>query len=171
MLRKWYVRIRIVQAGHYKDAARYKHKNTLLGTLVVVFSSVVGTSLFASLDEDATGTGSGSLQIALGLTSVAAAVLAALQTFLDYAAKSAKHLEAATKLSALKKEIEKNLVLLAHDDTQLGVFITQAKSQWDAITSESPLVSDKAFATMFRKYGGDDQFLAAIDGEDKPLGQ
>ncbi len=160
LLRRWYVRIRIAQSGHYKDAAKLKKRNTRLGILVVVFSTIVGTSIFASLSENLNKSGeSDYLQILLGLISVAAATLAALQTFLNYSEESSKHLTAATKLSALKKEIEKNLILLSEKNDQLDQFVEKVKVEWNSITTESPMVSSKIFEEMFEKYGGESHFI------------
>ncbi|MBD1913483.1 MULTISPECIES: SLATT domain-containing protein [unclassified Leptolyngbya] len=155
LLHKWYKRIRIAQAGHYQDARRLKQLHLLLGIPVVVLSAVVGTGVFASLTEENLSV---TLRIFLGLTSILAAALASLQTFLNYAEQSARHLDAATKLSALKKEMEANLVLLSPESETFDEFIKTTHNKWAAVTAEAPLLSEKAFTHNFRKMGGDQAF-------------
>lgn len=155
LLHKWYKRIRIAQAGHYQDAGRLKRLHLLLGIPVVVLSAIVGTGVFASLAEENLSV---SWRIMLGLTSILAAALASLQTFLNYAEQSARHLDAATKLSALKKEIEANLALISPGSEAFDEFIKATHRQWAAITAEAPLLSEKAFTHNFKKMGGDKAF-------------
>jgi hypothetical protein len=61
--------------------------NYLLGVPVVVLTTFVGTSVFATLQEDVNT----SLRILVGAVSVFAAVLASLQTFLRYPERAEKH--------------------------------------------------------------------------------
>jgi len=155
LLHNWYRRIRIAQAGHYDDAGRLKRLHLLLGIPVVILSAIVGTGVFASLAEE---NPSITLRIVLGITSILAAALASLQTFLNYAEQSARHLDAATKLSSLKKEIEANLVLIPPDSEALDEFIKTVHMKWDTVTTEAPLLSEKAFSGNFKKMGGDKAF-------------
>lgn len=73
--------------AHYDMAERYKNRHRALGLVVVLVSAIVGTSVFASLGK-ATQIW---IQFFTGLLSVAAVVLAALQTFLGFAELQAQH--------------------------------------------------------------------------------
>ena len=87
VLTDWYQRVTVTQRAHYGSADHFSRKSYWLGIPVIVLSTVVGTSVFAALQKQP-GPG---LQIALGLASVLAAVLASLQTFLGYSARAEKH--------------------------------------------------------------------------------
>lgn len=62
------------------------------------------------------------------------------------------------KLSSLKKEIEQNIVLLSSDEEKLSSFIERIRTEWDNITTEAPLISQKTFERNFRKYRGENHF-------------
>ncbi|MDQ4130721.1 MAG: SLATT domain-containing protein [Actinomycetota bacterium] len=78
VLEEWLARVSAAQAAHYTLASRTRKRNVLIGVPTVLFSSVVGTSLFATLTRENVNK---TLRIVIGLVSFAAAALAALQTF------------------------------------------------------------------------------------------
>ncbi len=73
------------QIAHYRVASRLRKYNLMLGLPVVIFTTVVGTSLFATLSQDELPWG---LRVGLGCVSVVAAILAGIQTFLNFAKAS-----------------------------------------------------------------------------------
>src|SRR5438046_2990635 len=75
---EWYKRVAATQRGHYLAALRLGRMHYVLGVPVIVLTTLVGTSVFASLSTQPDPR----LQITTGIASVVAAVLAALQTFL-----------------------------------------------------------------------------------------
>ena len=77
----------------------------LAGTSVVVFTTVVGTSLFATLDEQQ----STEIRIVIGSISVAAAILAGVQTFLNFAARATQHVLAADWYASIRRRIEQEM--------------------------------------------------------------
>ena len=79
----WYERVVATQKGHYYAADHYGRLNYWLGIPVMVLTTIVGTSVFASLQEKPEPW----LLILIGFASVLAAVLASLQTFLGFAAR------------------------------------------------------------------------------------
>ncbi len=143
LLHKWYARIRAAQTGHYRQAQRYRRFHRFLGVPVVVLSAVVGTTVFATLNEASTST---TVKIILGTTSLLTAAIASLQTFLNYDALSEKHLSAASKLSAIKKEIEEKTITLTLDE-ELSAFIEQVRLKWTSVTDEYPQISDQIWRT------------------------
>ncbi|AFY39395.1 hypothetical protein Lepto7376_3166 [[Leptolyngbya] sp. PCC 7376] len=144
LLRKWYVRIRAAQSGHYRQALSYRRQHLYLGVPVVVLSAVVGTTVFATLNDAETPA---LIKIILGSTSMLTAAIASLQTFLNYDALSEKHLAAATKLSAIKKEIEEKMIVLTKDE-EFTDFIEKVRLEWSSVTDEAPQISDK----IWKKY-------------------
>ena len=95
--------------------------------------------------------------LALGTISMAAAALAALQTFLNSSERSSRHLTAATALSSLKKETQENLLLLFGDETEPGdagrvdSYIRYVREKWEQITAEAPLMSARAYKTHVKR--------------------
>src|SRR3954467_14778038 len=82
LIEDWHNRAAAAQHAHYMLAHRLRRRNLGLGIPAVVFSTVVGTSLFASLTQEHVNI---SVRIIIGCVSVLAAVAAALQTFLRFA--------------------------------------------------------------------------------------
>ena len=77
----------------------------VLGVPVIVLTTLVGTSVFASLSTQPDPR----LQITTGIASVVAAVLAALQTFLGHSDRAEKHRLAGAKYGALGRQLEELL--------------------------------------------------------------
>src|SRR5438093_7744058 len=74
LLEDWHHRVYAAQTAHYASADRFRTLNYVVGVPAVIFSSVVGTSLFAGLDKDSPRT------MLVASTSILAAILGALQT-------------------------------------------------------------------------------------------
>jgi hypothetical protein len=74
---------------------------------VVVLTTFVGTSVFATLQEQVDV----SLRIAIGIISVLAGVLASLQTFMRFAERAEKHRVAAEAWASIRREIAEMLAL------------------------------------------------------------
>ncbi|MDY8135695.1 SLATT domain-containing protein [Aquimarina sp. 2201CG5-10] len=149
LLEEWYKRIRNAQRGHYKDAEGLKRNKKLLGLPTVILSTLVGTSVFASLADSSSTGGMYIHPIIIGMLSLLAAIFASLQTFLNYSEKSEKHLNAARKLSSLKKEIQQNLITLERTPENLNEFIIYIRKKWDEIINEAPLISRNNFSKFF----------------------
>jgi len=147
LLNKWYIRIRAAQTGHYRQSLQYRRQHLCLGIPVVVLSAVVGTAVFSTLNEAETPI---FIKIILGSTSMLTAALASLQTFLNYDSLSEKHLGAATKLSAIKKEIEEKTIVLT-EDQELTDFIEQVRLKWTSVTDEYPQISDRIWVRYCQK--------------------
>ena len=74
----WYRRARLAQLAHAKAASRARSGSLLLGIPTVALGAVVGSAIFATINEAPRK----EWQIAAGLLSLIVAVLAAFQTFL-----------------------------------------------------------------------------------------
>ena len=136
LLKDWYVRIRIAQRGHYQDASQLKRRNHFLGIPVVILATVVGAGVFTSIEDIGSYA-----KIVTGLLSLLAAILASLQTFLNYAEKSEKHLNAARRLTGLKKEIEEILTVYRDNEEKIVESISYVRNNWEEITNTAPLIT------------------------------
>lgn len=87
---------------HYDLAERYKKLHRAFGIVVVFVTAVVGTSVFTSLGQKQEVW----IQVGTGLLSVAAVVLAALQTFLGFSELQAQHKTAAAGYGICRRDLE-----------------------------------------------------------------
>src|SRR5882762_2694571 len=72
---KWYQRAATTAHGHYRAALRYSRLHYWFGFPTVVLATVVGTSVFATLQAKAEFW----WQLTVGVMSIAAAILSALR--------------------------------------------------------------------------------------------
>jgi hypothetical protein len=127
----WYKRVAVTQRAHYFSADSFGRRKYWLGIPAVVLSTIVGTSVFASLLKQPAPW----LQITLGFASVAAALLASLQTFLSYSERAEKHRIAGAKYGALGRELEQ-LRSLGHDPTPDEM--SAVRTRLDDLAVEAP---------------------------------
>src|SRR5919197_2648456 len=113
LLKDWRQRMAAASEAHYKLASGLRRKNLMLGIPVVICSSVVGTSLFATLTDPKAAIPP-TFKIAIGSISLVAAILAALQTFLRFGERAEKHVVAADWYAAVRRDIDQLLVLPAN---------------------------------------------------------
>jgi hypothetical protein len=100
---KWIRRARESQARHYMMADRLSARGKRLGLSVIGITAVTGTSAFLALVAKAV---SPQLHIAIGMTSISAAVLASLQTFLRYSERAELHRRAGARYGAVRRRLE-----------------------------------------------------------------
>lgn len=133
LLAAWHRRARESQFAHYTAANSYSLRNRWLGIPTVLLTALVGTSVFATLEE-APSTRD---RLILGLISLAAAILASLHTFLAYPELAEKHRAAGARYGALRRHIEQIQVLPPMSD-QLVDEVSRLREQLDDLSSRSP---------------------------------
>lgn len=133
LLENWLRRTRESQRGHYKAAARLEHLNYWLGIPVVIMTTVVGTSVFASLQRRVDIR----WQVMIGVFSVLAAVLASLQTFLRFSEKAEKDRSAGAAYGAIRRELEIFLSVapIQEDPKQ---WLDGLRTRIDALAKDAP---------------------------------
>lgn len=135
LLEEWLYRIRRTQQAHYEAATHFVRLNYWLGIPAIVLSAIVGTSVFATLQRE-TDT---RIKIAVGIASITAAILMALQTFLHYSERAEKHRLVGVRYGALRREIEKRLAFPpARRD--LEAYLESVRIQWDKCNEDCPTV-------------------------------
>jgi hypothetical protein len=152
VLDDWYQRVSVTQRAHYLSAEHFGRKKYWLGIPAVILSTVVGTSVFATLQKQPIA----ALQIAVGLGSVFAALLTSLQTFLGYGERAEKHRISGAKYGALGRELE---MLRASNETPSDEVISDVRKRLDTLALESPNNPEP----IFRRAGG----IALSPGESK----
>jgi hypothetical protein len=131
VLNDWYQRVVVTQRAHYLSADYFGARKYWLGVPAVVLSTLVGTSVFATVQKQPELW----LQITVGLASVTAALLASLQTFLGYAERAEKHRIAGAKYGALGRELEQLRASGAIPSTEA---MSEVRKRLDDLAVESP---------------------------------
>lgn len=131
VLEDWYQRVAVTQRAHYLSADHFGARKYWLGIPAIVLSTLVGTSVFATVQKQPELW----LQITVGLASVAAALLASLQTFLGYSERAEKHRIAGAKYGALGRELEQ---LRASAGTPSTEAMSEIRRRLDDLAVESP---------------------------------
>lgn len=142
VLSEWYRRVAVTQAAHYYSADRFGSRKYFLGVPTVVLTSLVGTSVFATIQAQPDLW----IQILVGLSSVAAALLAGMQTFLGDAERAEKHRIAGAKYGALGRELE---CFIAQGSEIEQEILSTLRKRLDDLAIESPNNSLK----IYRKAG------------------
>ena len=142
LLRDWSARAGGSSASHYSSAHRLSRGNLLLGVPVVILTTFIGTSVFATLQDEIDT----SLKILVGVISVTAAVLASLQTFLRFGERAEKHRVAGESWAALRREIDEMLALhptylAARGDPKS--YLDDLRKRMDDTAALSPALGDR----------------------------
>jgi len=137
LLQGWYHRVERVQLAHFNAAMRFGKRNIQLGLPAIIFSTFVGTSVFASLNNEHISEWA---KIVVGLISVVAAVLTALQTFLGFSERAEKHRTTAVRYGAVGRQIEQFLQTetSAHQTTE--DLVDQIREHLNRLAEESPVL-------------------------------
>jgi hypothetical protein len=148
MLESWHHRVEAVQAGHYRIADRLHNLNIRLGLPVVILTSFIGTSLFATVNQNV----SGLVKIAGGLISVLAALLASLQTFLRYAERSERHRVAAARYAALRRDMDqiRNTPLVDRPPAQQ--YLAGVRERLDTLGRQSPEIGEREWEAVRQRF-------------------
>lgn len=130
---RWDTRLKSLKVEHYKSARHYEKKHKWIGVPVVIISAIVGSSLFALINENDMIW----LNITAGSISLVGVILSSLQTFLSYSKLSEKHLITSIKFSALYRELQIKQVT-GIDKKSIDSFIESFRKRWDEIDESAP---------------------------------
>lgn len=136
---EWSKRLAVVAHGHYRAALRYSKLHFWLGIPTVILATIVGTSLFATLQEKPDV----KWQIAVGIMSLAAALFSALQSFLNYGEKAERHRAAGARYNAVGRELEQ---LLAQSEDWSA--LTNIRKRIDKLAEDSPHIPESVHENM-----------------------
>jgi hypothetical protein len=140
---QWYHRAATVAHGHYRAALWYSRLNYVFGIPSLILATFVGTAVFASLQSRPEF----EWQIIVGLMSIAAAILSALQSFFAYPEKAERHRVAGARYNAVGRELELWLSMPEADLEKLE----QIRARVDALSQESPHIPQAVHKHMERK--------------------
>lgn len=157
LIKHWRFRAHRVQLAHYESARKFRGLHLKIGIPAIALSTLVGTSIFASL-----GIATGEnwfflIKIATGLLSVSAAVLMGLQTFLKYAEQAEKHRTSGARFAHLKQEIELLATLPPSSDEELSKSLKAIEAKWTQYREASPNFTQKIWSKIEKELTFQDQ--------------
>lgn len=146
LLAGWLIHCHKARDRHDEAARRYAMAQLALGVPALIVSTVVGTSVFAALSSSAVP------PFWVGVLSMLAAVLAALQTFMDFGGRSDKHRHAAVRYKAAIRLLEEAIVRqeagTAPDQDQLAA----VRTMLDDLEEAAPVVMPHIYRWIEKKY-------------------
>jgi transcriptional regulator with GAF, ATPase, and Fis domain len=148
------VRARRKARAHYLAAKRNSRMHSMLGVPIVAISTVVGSTVFATLSKDpSTG-----WKIATGLLSLAAAVMAAIQTFFRHSELAEKHRSSAASYASLRRNFDVFQLRLAGEAADREQHLDALKTiieNLDQLERESPDIPDQFYDQAVREHVAD----------------
>jgi hypothetical protein len=144
LLETWYTRVRRAQVGHFQSAVRCERQHLWIGLPAVILSTVVGSSVFASLQKGA----SVEMGFLVAFLSILAAILASVQTFLRHTERAERHRLAGTAFGALKKELELKRVIPPKTPEDQEKYMTDFLERWNRLVENSPTTDETIFQKM-----------------------
>ena len=130
----WFRRAREAQAIHYECGAYFSRMNYWLGIPTIAFTTIVGTAVFATLEKSSDG----ELKIAIGLISILASLLAALQTFLGFSERAVEHKRTAAGYSVVRRELEYLKTFHGDNEQELAQRLKKVQQDMDHLAELSP---------------------------------
>jgi hypothetical protein len=149
LLRGWLLHAHKGRDRHDLAARRNDTYRYWLGVPTVILATVVGTSVFASLEKT---TVDSNLIIALGLASIASAVLASLQTFYDFGSRAESHRLAGVKYKAVVRELEQVLTQSLDQLPKKDDFFDALRKRLDVLEAEAPVVPEGIYRQIEKRY-------------------
>ncbi len=146
LLAEWRQRVYAAQSAHYASADRFRLLNYLVGVPAVIFSSVVGTAIFAGLEKDSPRAPW------IALASILAAVLAGLQTFLRFSERAAQHATAADWYSAIRRDIEETLHLPVEFRGKAKHCLDEVRKEMNRAAQDAPELSTRFWSREAKRF-------------------
>ena len=145
----WHRRAAAAEAGHRKMSERMRRRYVLLGVPIVVLTTVVGTSVFASLQHEPVST---PLRIVVGSLSILAAVMSSLQAFLRYGMRSEGHRIATIRYETLRRDMSETLAIPRASRSDPARELDSVRQRLDRYAKESPIVDERLWASLEREF-------------------
>ena len=147
LLENWHQRVYAAQSAHYAAADRFRLLNYVVGVPAIVFSSIVGTAIFAGLEQDAPRT------LVVASISILAAVLGALQTFLRFPERASQHATAADWYSAIRRDIEETLHLPVEFRGKAKDCLDSVRKEMNRVAQDAPELSVRLWRREAKRFG------------------
>ena len=134
---------------------------------MIILTTLVGTSVFASLAKEAPST---SIRIIVGSLSILAAVLAGLQTFMKFAERSEKHRSTAARYGIVRRQLEQVYAAPPEGGNWPDDLLDNLRTQLDNLGSEAPEVPLVTFKRVQKELGEMDSANNGLRGRSERAG-
>ena len=134
LIARWQHRAAVALFSYNRAANRCRTWDTRIGFVVAVLTALIGTSVFATLQEDVS-TGA---RIVVGLVSVAAAIFSSVQAFAGLGQRTEEYERAARRYGIVRRRLEIAQQSLPADHGARLEFLEQLKRELDAAAEDSP---------------------------------
>ena len=142
MLARWRTNCRRSQIANYNSASRFTLQNLWLGVPTIILSTIVSTSIFATLGKSVDPL----VQTIVGMVTVLTAVLVALQTFLKRSELASRHRSTAALYGSVKRQLDQEIAKLEAGENVAQKTIDTIRERMDALSQEGPVVPDGIWA-------------------------
>jgi hypothetical protein len=149
LLQSWHRRVAAAEAGHRVMADRMRRRYLMLGVPVVVLTTVVGTSVFASIQDSTVPTW---VRVLVGSVSILAAVISSLQTFLRYGMRAEGHRVAAIRYETLRRDMAAVLAIPRASRTEPLRQLESVRGRMDRYAKESPTIGEREWNRQERRF-------------------
>ena len=149
LLQAWHRRVAAAEAGHRIMAERMRRRYLMLGVPIIVLTTVVGTSVFASLQHATVPT---AVRVAVGSISILAAVMSSLQTFLRYGMRSEGHRIGAIRYETLRRDVSELLALPRQSRPDPVRQLDSVRQRLDRYAKESPTIDERLWAKLEHQF-------------------
>jgi hypothetical protein len=146
LVSRWHRRVAAVEEGHHRMSDRLNRRSIALGLPVVVLSTIVGTSAFASLQD--TGKLPAWAKAAVGGIGILAAVLASAQTFFGYAQRAERHRVAAVRYETLRRDMAQQLALPSTARGDAHGQLNSVRTRMEKYAKESPPIPQRHWGRL-----------------------
>lgn len=140
ILQQWKNGLRERQIAHWRISASFDRYSKFLGGSAAIFAALVGTGIIGGLANGTNFWG----QAVFATLSLSSALLAALQTFLDYPTRSIAHATAAVEFGSIRRECE--LLLTENSDAATLPGRAQTlRTAWSEAEKKAPTLDQTIF--------------------------
>jgi hypothetical protein len=147
LLENWHKRVYAAQSAHYAAADRFRLLNYVVGIPAVVFSSIVGTAIFAGLEHDSPRT------LVVAFASILAAILAGLQTFLRFPERATQHATAADWYSAIRRDLEQVQHLPVESRGKAKEYLDRVRKEMNRVAQDAPELNVRLWKREAKRFG------------------
>jgi hypothetical protein len=146
LLNGWLIHAHKCRDRHDEAARHYARGQYALGIPSLVVSTVVGTSVFSALSSNVVQS------LWVGILSISAAVLSALQTFMDFGGRSDKHRGMGGKYKAAIRQLEQLIVRRSQGEELSQEELDDLRTALDALEDTAPVIMPSIYDRVEKKY-------------------
>jgi len=152
VLEGWRLRAWASQVAHYQVAGRMRIWHRLVGLPTVILTTVIGTSIFATLSENTVKIGFWPRFI-VGAVAIGAAVFSGIQTFFGFAQRADLHVLAADWYASIRRNIEQIKGTPREFRQPPNETLTTIRKEMNQVGSQFPEIGQRTWKKIAKEYG------------------